>query len=68
MSSGRKVAERLGDMGDLPTPVWMSTYALSTALTSSASDHAIALTWPMAPRAVDDAQDAQAVDDLAPEH
>jgi hypothetical protein len=52
----------------LPIPVWMSTYALSTALTSSASDHAIALTWPMAPRAVDDAQDAQAVDDLAPEH
>jgi hypothetical protein len=28
------------------------------ALTSSASDRAIALTWPMAPRAVDVAQEA----------
>ena len=38
------------------------------AVTSSASDRAIALTWQMAPRAVDDAQEAQAVDDVAPEH
>jgi len=35
---------------------------------SSASDRAIALTWPMAPRAVDDAQESPAVDDVEPEH
>jgi hypothetical protein len=45
-------------MGTLPTSVWMSTDALSTALTSSASDRAIALTWQMALRAVDDAQES----------
>jgi hypothetical protein len=38
------------------------------ALTSSASDRAIALIWQMAPRAVDDAQESQAVDDVDPEH
>jgi hypothetical protein len=68
MSSGRRLLSAWATWATLPTPVWMSTYALSTALTSSASDHAIALTWQMAPRAVDDAQDAQAVDDVAPEH
>ena len=44
-----QVAERLGDMGELADSVWMSTYGLSTVLTSSASDRAIALTWQMAP-------------------
>jgi hypothetical protein len=33
-----------------------------------ASDRAIALTWPMAPRAVDAAQEAHVVDDIDPEH
>jgi hypothetical protein len=52
----------------LLTSVWMSTDAQYPVLISSASDWAIALVWPMAPRAVDDAQEAQAVDDLDPEH
>jgi hypothetical protein len=52
-----QVAERLGDMG-----------AQGFALISLASDRAIALTWPMAPWAVNDAQEAHVVDDVAPEH
>jgi hypothetical protein len=53
-----QVAERLGAMGDLADLGLDEQMALSTALTSSASDRAIALTWPMAPRAVDDAQES----------
>jgi hypothetical protein len=58
MSSGRKVAERLGDMGDL-ADLGLDEHmgAQQPALTSSASDRAIALTWPMAHRAVDAAQE-----------
>jgi hypothetical protein len=58
MSSGRKVAERLGDMGDL-ADLGLDEHvgAQHLAVTSSASDRAIALTWPMAHRAVDDAQE-----------
>jgi hypothetical protein len=53
-----QVAERWATWATLPTSVWMGTYALSTVLTSSASDRAIALTWSMASRAVDDAQES----------
>jgi hypothetical protein len=64
-----QVAKRLGDMGHL-ADLGRNEHgrARHLALTSSASDRAIALTWPMAPRAVDDAQEAQVVDDVAPEH
>jgi hypothetical protein len=63
-----KVAERLGDMGDLADPGLDEHVRAQHRADVLASDHAIALTWQMAPRAVDDAQDAQAVDDVAPEH
>jgi hypothetical protein len=52
----------------LPTSVWMSTYALSAALTSSTSDRANALTWQMAPRRSMMPRKARAVDEVAPEY
>jgi hypothetical protein len=54
----------MGDLADLGLDEHMG--AQHPALTSSASDRAIALTWPMALWAVDDAQEAQAVDDVDP--
>jgi hypothetical protein len=69
MSSGRKVAERLGDMGDL-ADLGLDEHvrAQHLAVTSSASDRAIALTWQLAPRRSMMPRKAQAVDDVAPEH
>jgi hypothetical protein len=45
------------DAGDHQPAQLIQTGACTTALTSSASDRAIALTWQMALRAVDDAQE-----------
>jgi hypothetical protein len=56
----------MGDLADLGRDEHVRAQHL--ALTSSASDPAIAVTWPMGSQAVDDAQEAQAVDGVAPEH
>ena len=68
MSSGRYVAERLGDMGDLADLGLDDHGRAQHCADSSASDRAIALTWQLAPRRSMMPRKARAVDDLAPEH
>ena len=68
MSSGRYVAERLGDMGDLADLGLDEHVGAQHRADLLASYRAIALTWQLLPGRSMMSRNSQAVDDLAPEH